>query len=218
MTHKAVLFDLDGTLLDTLDDLADSVNVTLKSLGLPTHPVDAYRYFVGDGAEKMVRRALPDTHRVPARLGPAVAQARAEYARRWAAKTRPYEGVPDLLNALSDRGVPMAILSNKPDDFTKLVVSKLLNEWEFVTVVGARDGVALKPDPTAALEIADGLDIPPAQFLYVGDTDTDMKTAAAAGMYAAGALWGFRDADELLATGADALAERPPDLLKYVDE
>ena len=218
MTYQAVLFDLDGTLLDTLDDLADSVNVTLESLGFPTHPVDAYRYFVGDGAEKMVRRALPETHREPEAVGAAVAQVRAEYGRRWAAKTRPYEGVPELLNALRERGVLMTILSNKPDDFTKLVVSKLLPERDFAVVLGARDAVALKPSPKAALEIADRLAIPPAQFLYVGDTDTDMKTATAAGMYAVGALWGFREGDELLAGGASVLIERPLDLLRYVDE
>lgn len=213
---RAVLFDLDGTLIDSLDDLADSMNTVLERLGFLPHPVPAYRRFVGDGMEMLVRRTLPEGSGEGA-VQRAFAAVRDEYERRHADKTRPYAGVPELLDALELRSVPVAILSNKPDDATKLVVGELLGAWRFAAVLGARPGRAKKPDPGSALEIADALDVPPSRWLYVGDTDTDMCTARAAGMRALGALWGFRDADELLAAGAEALLRAPLDLLSYLD-
>ena len=213
MEYMAVIFDLDGTLLNTIDDLADSVNAVLSRRGVPTHAVDAYRYFVGDGVENMVRRALPPDVRDDAMVASCVADVREEYGKRWENKTRPYAGVAELLDSLTERGIKLAVLSNKPDDATKVVVRKLLARWRFDVVLGESPHRPRKPDPGGALEIAAQLDVPPANVLYVGDTDTDMQTANAAGMYAAGALWGFRDADELTANGAQTLLEQPTDLL-----
>ena len=213
MQYRAVLFDLDGTLLDTLEDLADSTNAALAVLGFPTRPTDEYRILVGDGIRNLALRALPEGHTDAATVERCVRLTRAEYSRRWDLKTRPYPGVPELLDELTRRAVRMAILSNKPDAATREVVAKLLAGWSFGVVLGAREGVPLKPDPAAALEAAAALGARPDEVLYVGDTNTDMQTARAAGIRAVGALWGFRTAGELLASGAQDLIARPPDLL-----
>jgi len=214
LKHAAVIFDLDGTLLDTLADLADSMNAVLANSDFPQHPVDAYRYFVGEGMEMLVRRALPGE---AAESEEAVAQHLAamkeDYARRWANKTRPYAGVPEMLDALVSRGLPLAVLSNKPEEFTATMVGQLLSRWGFREVRGMRPGVPAKPDPTAAWAIATSLKVESAACLYVGDTATDMKTAVAAGMFAVAVTWGFRERDELLANGADAVVDEPAELL-----
>jgi phosphoglycolate phosphatase len=214
--YLAVVFDLDGTLLDTVQDLADSVNIVLSSFGFPQHDTEAYKYFVGDGVEELARRALPEGHRDQATLAQSVAAIREEYSRRWANKTRPYEGVPELLDALSASDIRMAILSNKPDDSTRATVSRLLPKWHFEPVVGASPSVPMKPDPGGALAIARSLNLPPDEFLYLGDTATDMKTARAAGMYPVGALWGFRTAEELIENGARTTIGKPSQLLELL--
>lgn len=213
MKYHAVLFDLDGTLLDTLDDLADSVNLALRRLGLPEHPAEAYKRFVGDGIENLVRRAVPENQRDPATLAECTNLTREHYAARWAEKTRPYDGVPDLLDTLTARGIRMAVFSNKPDEFTQLCVQRLLAGWHFEIVLGATPTLPRKPDPAGARLIAKQLQLEPADVIYLGDTDTDMQTAVAAGMFPAGALWGFRTADELIAHGARTLIQHPMDLL-----
>jgi phosphoglycolate phosphatase len=213
MNYRAVLFDLDGTLLDTLEDLADSVNAALRSLDFPEHPREAYKYFVGDGMEVLVERALPEDHADSATRAECVARLRREYAQRWAVKTRPYAGIPELLDALTARGMAMGVLSNKPDEFTRLCVTRLLSRWEFSAVMGARRTLPRKPDPTGAREMARQMCLAPATFVYLGDTSTDMQTAIAAGMFPVGALWGFRTAEELRASGARSLLEKPLDLL-----
>jgi phosphoglycolate phosphatase len=216
MTYGAVCFDLDGTLLDTLDDLADSMNRALRRFELPEHPVDAYRHFVGNGLTVLVQRTAPaaaDDEQLTADL---IATMREEYGKRWAEKTRPYDGIPAMLDALAAKGVPMAILSNKPHDFTQLCVAELLPHWKFARVWGVSDEVAAKPDPAGARRLAEELSVPLDEFLYVGDTNTDMETAAAAGMFPLGVLWGFRDADELLAHGAKKLITHPSELLELL--
>ncbi len=140
MPTHAVLFDLDGTLLDTIEDLADSLNAMLDALGAPGHAVEAYKHFVGDGIDVLVRRVLPEDRRNEATVARGIARAREEYGRRWQAKTRPYEGVPALLDALFARGLRVGILSNKPDDFTRLTVEALLPGWSFDLVWGVGDG------------------------------------------------------------------------------
>lgn len=214
MKFRAIIFDLDGTLLDSLADLADSMNCVLEAAGLPTHNVEAYKRFVGDGMENLVRRALPHDRQDEADR--ALAAMRAEYGRRWRDKTRPYPGIPELLDALQERSLRLAILSNKPDDFTRLIVARLLPHWRIDAVMGLRPGWPRKPDPAGALAIARDLGLPPAAFLYVGDTDTDMRTAKAAGMFAVGVLWGFRTKEELCAHGAAALIEHPLELLELL--
>lgn len=214
---RAVLFDLDGTLLDTLEDLADSLNCVLSTLGLPQHPVAAYKTFVGDGVENLVIRAAPQTERDQELRQRLVSGMRSEYGKRWACKTRPYPGIVELLDNLASRQLKMAVLSNKPQEFTELCVNQFLSGWRFSEVRGLDTHTPRKPDPTAALAIAQRLGVEPTNFVYLGDTDTDMRTATAALMYPVGVLWGFREADELLANGAQTLLNHPLDLLRCLD-
>ncbi|NVM22187.1 MAG: HAD family hydrolase [Desulfobacterales bacterium] len=217
MHFKAVLFDLDGTLLDTLEDVADSANSALARYGLPTHGVDAYRYFVGDGVTTLVSRALPAQKQDDDIIEACVKAFRENYSRNRDANTRPYEGVPALLDALAAKHVQMAILSNKPDDFTKRCTSELLPNHSFEMILGHRHGIPMKPDPAGALQIAENLGIASSRFLYLGDSGIDMKTAVRAGMFPVGALWGFRSREELEKHGAQAVIERPMDLLGLLD-
>ncbi len=218
MRVKAVLFDLDGTLLDTLEDIANSANSALIRHGLPQNEVDAYRYFVGDGVAKLISRALPDGKRDSDIIADCVKAFREDYSRNWNVKTRPYEGVPELLHALAAEHIKMAILSNKPDDFTKRCVTELLPNHDFEMILGQRHGIPMKPDPAGALQIADRLGIMPSQFLYLGDSAIDMKTAVRADMFPVGALWGFRPLEELQEHGAQAVIEHPMDLLGLLGE
>jgi phosphoglycolate phosphatase len=204
-------------LLDTLADITNSTNAALKRLGFPTHPRDAYRYFLGGGMDCLVRRALPEDCHDSETFKKCNEAIREEYSTRWDQNTKPYPGITELLSELDRRGIVEVVLSNKPDDFTKKTVERLLPEFNFQIVRGARQGVPLKPDPTAAIQIADELEVPPGRFIYLGDSDTDMQTASAAGMFAAGALWGFRTAEELSANGARVLLKTPLDVLNLLD-
>ena len=213
MKFKAVVFDLDGTLLDTIDDLSDSANAVLAASGFPTHSAEACKYFVGDGVRNLVTRMLPEGHRDEITIENSLAAFRLEYGLRWADKTRPYKGIQQLLNALTEKNIKMAILSNKADEFTQLIVKKLLPDWKFEAVFGESPAIPKKPDPTGACKISSLLGIPAGEFLYLGDTNVDMKTAVLAGMYPLGALWGFRKSDELVEGGARVLIPRPETML-----
>lgn len=212
MSYKAVLFDLDGTLLDTLDDLANAGNRVLAARSLPVHPVAAYRYFVGDGMATLVERILPPELRNAEEIAETVAAFQREYAANWDAHSAPYSGIAEMLDALVAGGLRLAVLSNKPEDFTRLCVERLLAPWSFAPVFGQRAGVPKKPDPAGALAVARELCLSPEEILYVGDTSIDMHTARAAGMNPVGVLWGFRGAEELQAAGAAMLISQPAEL------
>ena len=210
---KAVLFDLDGTLTNTLDDIADSMNYALNQYGLTSHPVDAYRYMVGNGARILAERAVGKR----TDLLDAVYDAYMErYKNHAADKTRAYEGTTELLKALSERGILICVLSNKPHRDTITVVNHYFPEIHFDAVQGQIEGVPVKPDPAGALTLAEKLNIDPSDFAYLGDTKVDMTCAVKAGMHPFGALWGFRDADELIKAGAEILLKSPPELLAYI--
>ena len=214
MPAQAVLFDLDGTLLDTLADIAAAANAALTLEAMPTLPDAAYRQFIGDGVDMLFRRALPaDQEHDSARIDRCVAGFHATYATSWNVASQPYRGIPELLDALVALGLPLAILSNKPDEFTRLCADFYLAAWPWRVVVGQRAGIPRKPDPTAALTIADHIGIAPADIVYVGDSSVDMRTARAAGMKAVGVSWGFRTVEELRATGASAIIDHPTELL-----
>lgn len=209
---RAVIFDLDGTLLNTLEDLAHSMNRVLESHGFPTHRVEAYKSFIGQGIETLVRRALPSSDHSPGMLERCEADMRRQYRRHWADTTRPYEGIPELLDYLHERGLPMAILTNKPHDFALLNVERLLARWTFDEVLGGGGEWPLKPDPAGAREILRRLDVEPSRCLYLGDTPVDMQTATAAGIFPVGVLWGFREAAVLKKHGARTLITHPREL------
>lgn len=212
----AVIFDLDGTLLDTLDDLADSANEALEANGFPVHPVDSYRTFVGDGMTTLMERILPENARTPEHVSTLLTRYRKAYDARWKLKSQPYPGITALLETLAARGIPMAILSNKPQAYTEIVMAHFLAAHPFEIIFGQRDTVPRKPDPAGAIEIAEKLNLSPSRILFVGDTSTDMDTATAAGMIPVGVLWGFRQESELRAHGARHIIARPEEMLALV--
>jgi len=216
MKHSfhAALLDLDGTLADTLEDLANATNHALAALGCPTHPADNYRLLVGDGARTLCSRALPVNRQEL--VDETLRLMREHYEAHRYDRTRLYDGIADLVTSLRERKVRLAVLSNKPDRFTCEMVDRYFAPATFDVVRGQRANVPLKPDPSAALQIAQELDIPPSRWLYLGDTNTDMRTARAAGMFAVGVLWGFRDREELMATGAQTLVSTPGDVLNLL--
>lgn len=210
--YDAVVFDLDGTLLDTLRDIADSVNVALENEGLEPHPVDRYRLMVGNGMDVLVERAIAGRLEGADSIARCQERARSEYARRYNAATHPYDGIRPLLDELSARGVRMAVLSNKPHEYTVKIIHEYL-EGYFEISRGARPDRPKKPDPTQALEILDAMGVAPAQAIMLGDSGGDMETAIRAGMIPVGVLWGFRGAEELRSSGATELIAKPVDLL-----
>ncbi len=216
MVYRAVLFDLDGTLLNTIKDIADSANNVLTSSGFPQHKMEDYKYFVGNGMVTLTLRALPDTHRDKKTVDKIATRIEEEYSKRWPNNTIPYPGVPELLDALTAASIKIAILSNKPQGPAEQMVSFLLPKWHFEVIMGAKPSIPLKPDPTAALQIVKQMNFNSSEFLYLGDSATDMKTAVASNMYPVGALWGFRTADELLAAGAKALIQQPAQLIQLL--
>ena len=218
MNFHAVLFDLDGTLLDTLADIAHSMNHALQLLGFPTHEVDSYRRRVGWGARVLAEKSLPEGHRDADTVARCVQKFAEYYARNPNGHTVPFEGVVETLAALRDAAVPCAVLSNKPHALTVPVVEQTLADHRFVAVYGDRPGVAPKPDPGTAREIAAQLKCAPAEVLFVGDSDIDMQTAVAAGMEPVGVTWGFRTREELQRAGARVIIDLPAQLLDLLEK
>ena len=216
-TRSAVIFDLDGTLLDTIDDLADSMNQVLAEKHLPTHPVEAYFHFIGNGMAKLVERALPPEIRGNAADLTEYTEAfRLCYDKHWNRKSKPYAGIPELLDTLINAAVPMAICSNKPDAFTQKCVTQLLPTWKFDCVLGHSDAFPRKPAPDSAIHIARQLGATPSDTWFIGDSGVDMQTASAAGMKAVGVLWGFRNESELRDNGAQYIVATPVELSKLL--
>ncbi|MBI3185856.1 MAG: HAD family hydrolase [Myxococcales bacterium] len=210
-SFSAAIFDLDGTLADTLADIAASMNHALSAHGLPTHEPGEYRRMVGEGLAVLASRAIPPGRQ---ELSPSViAGYREHHSRHFADQTTAYPGAVELLDALLERGVPSAVLSNKDDDFARAVVTRLFGRHRFAFVGGSRPELPRKPDPSQALEVARTLGVDPRRCAFVGDTPIDMETARAAGMYPVGVLWGFRGREELSRSGAKALLLHPLDLL-----
>ena len=216
MIYKAVIFDLDGTLLNSIKGLADAMNILLRRLGYPTHPVERYKDFVGSGLTETVRRALPDSIGSNFPIDGFVTDYRHLYDTLWLKNSPPYEGVADMLDRLTKEKIKAAVLSNKSDDFTKRMAAALLPGFDFEMVLGDRPGVPRKPDPAAALEIAGSIGIDPGEIIFVGDSGIDMETAVRAGMVGVGVLWGFREEKELLAHGAKKLIRHPSELLEIL--
>lgn len=215
---KACIFDLDGTLADTLESMAYVTNEIMQKYGLKTLPTDNFRYYSGEGADMLMQRALKDAgdkeliH---------YEEGRRLYREMFAAdpmyKVVPYEGMPETLKELKKRGIRLAVCSNKPHPAAVKVIAQLYGD-DFDMVLGQSDAIRKKPAPDGPLMIAGKFGVRPEECMYVGDTSTDMKTGKAAGMFTVGALWGFRDREELNANGADLVAEHPTDLVKISEE
>jgi phosphoglycolate phosphatase len=213
--YSAVIFDMDGTLLDTLEDLGDCMNRVLERAGYQTHPIEAYKYFVGDGMTNLIKRVLPEKGRTQSTVQRLQEQMEAEYGAHWAEKTDLYPGIGTLLDELVRRNLRRAILSNKPHEFTTVMADHYFSRWRFDPVFGARKGIPSKPDTAAALEICRRWNIEPGDVLYAGDTNTDMQTARGGGMFALGVLWGFRTRRELEENGAQSVIEEPQRMLEF---
>lgn len=209
--RRAFLFDMDGTLVDSLIDIGGSMNHVLSSLGLPEHPIDAYRMMVGEGARSLIEKALPTEHATL--VEDALARYRTRYATHMIAASRPYEGIAAMLEALVRRGDALAIVTNKPHGAAVAIAAALFPEGMFEIVIGEREGLAKKPDPAPALVAASALRMDPRACVFVGDTAIDIRTGRAAGMKSVGVLWGFRDRAELEAAGAHHVIAAPTDLL-----
>ena len=211
--YKTVLFDLDGTLLNTIDDLADSANRVCAAHGWPQHTAAEYCYFVGNGIPKLVERFSPADCRSPAQLAATLAEFDKVYGAHTHDKTAPYPGIPTLLARLKAAGVRMAVFSNKADEFARAVVARYFDASLFEIVRGALPDVPTKPAPegTRALMAALGVK-PDGGVLYVGDSGVDIETARNAGLAGCGVLWGFRTGDELCGAGASYLARSPEDI------
>ncbi len=213
MNDHAVIFDLDGTLADTLEDIADTMNRTLVAYGYPVHEYDTYRFYVGNGIKNLVIKSLPENERTDAIINACYERMIADYELHYINKSQLYEGIPELLSALTARNIKMAILSNKADSITQKLCGGLLSQWKFEIIMGANEQFPRKPDPESAWFVAGKLDVSPANIFYLGDSDVDMKTAVAAGFCPIGAGWGFRPKEELMANGARQVIDYPMDLL-----
>ena len=214
---KLIVFDLDGTLINSLEDLADSANYILTTHGFPTHPVDAYRYFVGDGVRKLIERILPPEERNDTQIE----QCRQEFVEYYKIhmedKTAVYDGITDLLKALKERGVKIAVATNKVHIAVKPLMKKYFPEIQFDSIIGQRDGVPVKPNPQIMYDILKETGCEPAETLHIGDTATDMQLAHNAEVTPVGVLWGYRPLEELQTAGARYIIEHPLELLKIID-
>ncbi len=215
-TTQAIIFDLDGTLVDSLADIADATNRALSLFGYPVHGYEAYKYFVGNGIKNLVYESLPENKKDETSVMECLEVMMKEYRKSHAEKTKLYDGIPELLDLLTEKKLRMAILSNKADELTQLICSKLLDKWHFEIIMGANDRFPRKPNPESALYIANEMNILPQNILYLGDTNVDMQTANAAGMFAVGVTWGFRKREELLENGAKEIIDNPLELLKLL--
>ena len=216
MNFRAIIFDLDGTLADSLEDIADNMNRVLAEKNLPTHDYDAYRNFVGNGLQNLVIRSLPENARTDDMIALCHDRMVTEYHQNYINKTRLYDGIPELLDALSSQRIKLAVLSNKADPLTQKVCAVLLKNWKFEIVMGAISRFPRKPDPASALFVSGQMDVAPEHICYLGDSDVDMKTAIAAGFYPVGASWGFRPKTELIENGAKHVIDHPTELIKIV--
>lgn len=214
MKIKAVIFDLDGTLLDTLEDIAISANHVLSCFGKEAKATTEYRYYVGRGAKKLFEELLP--HESKEGLQKALELFEAHYEKQYDKHTKAYEGISQVLNYCQAKGIKMAVLSNKPDIFTKKSVNRYFEGWSFQAVLGMREAVPRKPDPSGAKEILEYLHVSAKETLFIGDTKIDMETARNAGLSSVGVLWGFREKEELLAHGAKYLVQTPLELLSLL--
>lgn len=210
--YKGIIFDLDGTLLDTIQDLTDSVNEVMEEMGYPLHSPEDYKKKVGNGFRKLVERSLPEDARDEKTVDRAVSAFVEAYDRRYMDKTAPYEGILDLLAVLCEKGIAVGVNSNKRSDYTNALIQKFFAHIPFVDVYGEREGIPKKPDPAGALELLKLMGLKKDEVLYIGDSDTDMLTGKNAGLDTVGVSWGFRGRKELEAYGGTYVVDRPDEI------
>lgn len=214
---KLIVFDLDGTLLNSLADLADSCNFLLHKHGFPTHPLDSYRYFVGNGIKNLVRRALPaEASKDEDYVEQFFQEMVAYYDLHKADKTAPYPQITETMEILQEKGIQLAVASNKVNKAMKPLMDHYFPSIHFIAALGQREGIPIKPHPQIVFDILRIAQVGAEEALYVGDTGVDVQTAHSAGLPAVGVLWGFRDRNELIEHKADFIIEKPEELLDIV--
>lgn len=212
MTFSGAIFDLDGTLADTLTDIAAAMNRTLQEKGFPVHPEEDYKFMVGRGLENLVTASLPAHQRLPETIAACHARFVTDYSAHVVVETHLYDGIPEMLDELLRRGFKLSVFSNKAQDLTSRIVERLLPGIPFIRVAGALPGQPKKPDPAVARALCEAMRLSPHNVVYLGDSDVDMMMANRAGLYAVGVTWGFRPAQELLDHGARKLIHHPCEL------
>ncbi len=217
MRYSSIIFDLDGTLLDTVDDIGTAANTVLQELGYPSHPLPAYQKFVGSGVAVLFQRAIPGDNPKQIEVEDCVTRFQQVYAACWNHASKPYGKILELLDKLSISQCKLAILSNKPDVFTKKCVSHFFSLYGFNPVFGQRPNVPRKPDPQAVLESMQQHQSSAEQTMFIGDSEIDVQTAQNAGIFSVGVGWGYRGSEALLAQGVDLIVEHPTDLLSFLD-
>lgn len=215
---KLVLFDLDGTLLNTLDDLADSCNYMLEEYGFPTYETEKYKYFVGNGMPNLVERIIPEDKYSDELHKECLAFFKKRYSQHYMDKTRAYDGIKELVAELKNKGYKVGIVSNKAHEATEVIVDKLLGSDLFDTVNGKREGYSTKPDPTLTLKVIGDMGCSPHETVFIGDSGMDAKTAVNVGCTGIGVLWGFRDEAELRENGAHYTVNKPQEILRILEE
>ena len=216
MKYKGVIFDLDGTLVNSLEDIANAMNTVLQSLDYPTHSYEVYQYFVGSGLRNLVSKSLPENHNNETQIEHCFELMIEFYRENCTNQTYFYEGIIELLDYLKTHDIKLSVFSNKADELTKKIVAELLPNY-FDAVVGLSTELLKKPNPFEALEISKKLGLKPEEMLFVGDSGIDMQTATNANMRAVGVLWGYRPEEELIANGAKHIINHPSDLIAILE-
>lgn len=213
---KLVIFDLDGTLLNTIEDLGNAANYALSRNGYPTHSLASYPFFVGNGVRNLIRKALPDDARTDSIIDSLLKDFKEYYNEHNTDCTKPYDGIVELLRKLQDNGVKMAVASNKYQQATERIIASYFGDIDFVAVYGQRDGVNVKPDPSVVFSILADAKVPKSDVLYVGDSGVDMETARRACVDSVGVTWGFRSEKELNEYHADRIVNKVSDIFDIV--
>lgn len=215
---KAVLFDLDGTLVNSLADLAASANYALSVMGYPTHETEKYKYFVGDGMPKLIERVLPESERTAEIHKKCLDIFMAHYSEHYVDKTYVYDGIKDLLDTLKKKGLKLAVISNKSQEPAVTVVNKLFGGGVFDIVCGKQEGYPAKPDPALTLKVINDLGVNTNESVLIGDSGMDAAAAVNAGCVGIGVLWGFRTEKELRDNGDKYIVDTPKKILEVLEE
>ncbi len=215
MKISSIIFDLDGTLLDTIGGLVDTTNYVMQEFNFPQHSTEMYKQFIGNGMRTLIERAAPANTSFGC-IDECCKVFNNYYIENWKDKCCPYDGINDMLSALQKQAIPLAVLSNKPHQFTQLFVKEFFPEDVFQLVFGQREGISKKPEPEAAMEIARTFEMNTDTMLFIGDSGVDIQTGKNAGMKTAGVSWGFRPRQELVDNNPDLLLNHPLELLDHV--
>ncbi|MEO8239714.1 MAG: HAD family hydrolase [Flavobacterium sp.] len=215
MKFKGIIFDLDGTLVNSLEDIADSMNKVLQDLNYPTHSYDVFQYFIGSGLRNTVTKALPASNNTDEQIEICFERMIKGYSKSCTLKTKPYEGIIELLDHLASRNIKLAIFSNKADELTKKITAEIFPDY-FDASVGLSIESLKKPNPFKAIAISENWNLKPEEIIFIGDSDIDMQTAVNASMFPVGVTWGYRTEEELITSGAKLVINNPLELIELL--